>query len=96
MLTLTEYAALTNRKPHSGGGLAANGKSQEKQIEALEREARKIGIPMQRYFRGPIVSKPEIRKPTVRLKWRHEFVTVKGCSQHRYRDVRTGRFIKKV
>jgi hypothetical protein len=41
------------------------------------------------------------RRPTVNakrrfaVKWRHEIIKVKGKLQNRYRDLRTGRFIKK-
>jgi hypothetical protein len=61
-----------------------------KQKYALEREARRIGIPTDEYRRQRfyIPSSP-------RIWYKHEIVSVKGRTQNRYRDVRTGRFIKK-
>jgi len=68
----------------------------DKQRLALAVEARKHGIPIiiqARPFpyRRQVTYVPERKVVT----WRHEVVTVKGCSQARYRDLRTGRFIKK-
>jgi hypothetical protein len=60
------------------------------QNRALAVEARRLGIPV-------FVE----RRPVARfhgrtaVTWRHEVVTVKGKSQVRYRDLKTGRFIKK-
>jgi hypothetical protein len=58
-----------------------------RQLEALAVEARKHGIPTfaeeRRVFRFPTIS------------WRHETVVVRGKGQARYRDLRSGRFIKK-
>jgi hypothetical protein len=62
-----------------------------KQNFALGKEARKRGFfdaKLPRYF-----ERPSVRQ--TRQTWRHETVTVRGKSQVRYRDVRTGRFIKK-
>jgi hypothetical protein len=61
-----------------------------KQNLALKREAEKRGFrdaELPRYFERPQVS--------VKRTWRRETVTVRGKSQVRYRDLRTGRFIKK-
>lgn len=33
--------------------------------------------------------------PLEALTWRHEFVSVRNRGQHRYRDLKTGRFIRK-
>jgi hypothetical protein len=58
---------------------------------ALREEARKRGFfdaRLPRYF-----EKPYARQK--RQSWRHETVIVRGKSQVRYRDLRTGRFIKK-
>jgi hypothetical protein len=59
------------------------------QNRALKREAEKRGfkaeLPM--YFRRPQIS--------AKRTWRHEVVTVRGRPQERYRDLTTGRFIKK-
>jgi len=57
---------------------------------ALKREAEKRGFRdtrIPKYLRGVQVS-------TERT-WRHETVTVRGKPQVRYRDLKTGRFIKK-
>jgi hypothetical protein len=67
------------------------------QREALAVEARKHGIPIiieRRQFSyggGTARVTTERKAPT----WRHEVVTVKGHSQDRFRDLRTGRFIRK-
>lgn len=61
-----------------------NWKGTRKQIAALEVEAGKLGIPV-----------PVERRPPRARTWRHETVTVKGKLQSRYRDLETGRFIKK-
>jgi len=62
-----------------------------KQNVALKREAQKRGyrdtkIPA--YFKR----KTEV---SAKITWRRETVTVRGKNQNRYRDLRTGRFIKK-
>lgn len=50
------------------------------QMNALAVEARRIGIPL-------IIER--------KREWRHEIVLVKGVSQERFRDLKTGRFIKR-
>jgi hypothetical protein len=58
---------------------------------ALRIEARKRGFfdaQLPRYF-----ERPSVRQ--TRQSWRHETVTVRGKSQDRYRDLRTGHFIKR-
>ena len=55
-----------------------------KKIGALKVEARKHRF-----------SVHEERRPTIQTVWRHETLTVKGKLQSRYRDLKTGRFIKK-
>jgi len=60
------------------------------QNRALAVEARKLGIPV---F---IERRPTANvKRRFAVKWRHEVIKVKGKLQNRYRDLRTGRFIKK-
>jgi hypothetical protein len=59
-------------------------KGTRKQVEALKVEAWKRGIPV-----------PVERRPKKVKTWRHETVTVQGKIQSRYRDLKTGRFIKK-
>ncbi len=74
-------------------------KGTAKQWEALNREAKRLGFEVPRYFyretrsswhRGYAYEQHQ-EVPT----WRREVVTVKGNSQNRYRDLKTGRFIKK-
>jgi hypothetical protein len=67
-----------------------------RQNEALKVEARRYGIPIRAEAR-PVAPRergfvhvPERVAPS----WRHETVTVKGKSQERYRDLRSGRFIE--
>jgi len=60
------------------------------QKRALAVEARKLGIPV---F---IERRPTVKvKRGFAVKWRHEVIKVKGKLQNRYRDLKTGRFIKK-
>jgi hypothetical protein len=67
------------------------------QRRALAVEARKLGIPVVAEKRSSatrergIVRFPERKAVT----WRHEVVTVRSHSQDRYRDLRTGRFIRR-
>jgi hypothetical protein len=58
---------------------------------ALRREAEKRGF---RVARTPVYFEKQHRAFATRT-WRHETVTVRGKSQDRYRDLSTGRFIKK-
>lgn len=55
-------------------------------IEAMKRGFYDAMLP--KYF-----EKPSARQ--IRQTWRHETVTVRGKPQVRYRDLKTGRFIKK-
>ena len=68
-----------------------------RQLNALNDEAKRRG-----YFEK--FKENRVRRPRysqrhsyryVKRTWRHETVTVKGKSQVRYRDLKTGRFIKK-
>ena len=63
-----------------------------RQMEALAVEAQRIGIPVYGEKRERRISRftsvPE-------MTWRYESVIVMGKSQGRYRDLKTGRFIKK-
>ena len=66
------------------------------QREALAREARKRGIPA--FVKSGRVSFGRGTAYVTRTEavtWRHEVVSVKGRSQDRYRDLRTGRFTRK-
>jgi len=60
------------------------------QNRALTVEARRLGIPV--YIERRPVARFHGRKAVT---WRQEIVIVKGKSQNRYRDLKTGRFIKK-
>jgi hypothetical protein len=68
-----------------------------RQCYALKDEAKRRGY-FER-FREKRVSHPQYakRQPQsyVKRTWRHETVSVRGKSQVRYRDLKTGRFIKK-
>jgi hypothetical protein len=64
-----------------------NWKGTRKQVEALKAEARRIGI--------PVPSERPYKQIKPSLTWRFEWVTVKSRPQKRYRDLKTGRFIKK-
>lgn len=77
-----------------------NWKGTTKQWEAFNAEAERRGFPVPDFIRE------EIREswgsgssvsggPQKAVTWRHETVTVKGIPQNRYRDLKTGRFIKK-
>jgi hypothetical protein len=63
---------------------------------ALKVEAKKLGIPVS-VERKPSVAPRGVANVPERLAvaWRHEVVTVRGSSQNRYRDLKTGRFIRK-
>jgi hypothetical protein len=66
------------------------------QMMALKVEARKLGIPVVFERRPSVAPRGVAHVPErVALTWRHEVVTVRGSSQHRYRDLKTGRFIRK-
>jgi hypothetical protein len=58
---------------------------------ALKTEAKKIGfdVALPDFFKGETVNYTS-------QTWRHETVVVKGESQDRYRDLKTGRFIKTI
>jgi hypothetical protein len=68
-----------------------------RQLNALAVEPRKRGIPVvveKRPLanRGRGVAHVSER---VAVSWRHEVVTVRGSCQDRYRDLKTGRFVRK-
>jgi hypothetical protein len=62
-----------------------------KQRYALEREARRIGLPREGFRKTRSYYFPSLP----RTSWKYEKVKVKGKIQHRYRDTKTGRFVKK-
>ena len=66
-----------------------------RQLEALKDEARRRG-----YFMGFQIKRINYpsnkqRQSYSRQTWKHETVKVRGKPQVRYRDLKTGRFIKK-
>jgi hypothetical protein len=61
------------------------------QNRALKREAQRIGI----IGEIPAYHKRQFQYHFPEITWRHETIKVKGKSQERYRDIKTGRFIKK-
>ena len=65
------------------------------QMMALKAEAKRLGISIpaqgRPVGRRGVAHVPERKTVT----WRHEVVTVRGSSQSRYRDLGTGRFIRK-
>ena len=71
----------------------------DRQLEALKDEARRRGY-YERWEKIRLVKEllwgtrkqPQV---TAERSWRYESVTVRGKSQDRYRDLKTGRFIKK-
>jgi hypothetical protein len=67
-----------------------------KQLDALKVEARKIGIPVVTEKSPSVVSRTIASvAERVAVSWRHETVTVRSKPQDRYRDLKTGRFIRK-
>jgi hypothetical protein len=66
-----------------------------KQVKALKVEAAKRGIPVPSARRRRREEAGlRFRREEVARAWRFEWVTVKGHPQMRYRDLKTGRFIK--
>ena len=68
-----------------------NWRGTRRQMEALVVEARRFGIPVHGERERKIRYSPWISQTT----WKYEAITVRGKSQQRYRDIKTGRFIKK-
>jgi hypothetical protein len=62
-----------------------------RQLDALRYEARRIGALRDGFRRRNTIYFPY----SPNISWRHETVSVRGRIQHRYRDNRSGRFIKK-
>jgi hypothetical protein len=63
-----------------------NWKGSRSQILALAVEARKRGIPVLVRQRAPSITA---------VSWRHEIVMVRGKRRGRFRDLKSGRFIRK-
>jgi hypothetical protein len=71
-----------------------------RQWKTFSIEARRLGFEVPRFVRteireshGYVSHVPEAR-PKART-WRHEVVKVRGTNQSRYRDLKTGQFVKK-
>lgn len=62
-----------------------------KQNVALKRESHKIGLEGE----IPAYHRRRTQPYFLKVTWKNETVTVKGKSQKRYRDLKTGRFIRK-
>ena len=89
----TSYHQLTMTFRHWAG---ERWKGTYRQWNALNREAENVGFDV-----------PEVYEEAIREKrytdfygrdnstWKRETVSIRGVTQNRYRDVRTGRFIKK-
>lgn len=72
-------------------------KGTTRQYDALDREARNLGFEAPNsygYRRVSLKSDRDVLLSQIRG-WREETVEIKGKSAIRYRDVKTGRFIKK-
>jgi hypothetical protein len=71
-----------------------NWQGSKKQMLALAVEAQKRGIPIpieiRRRYKIPPMTVLVVTQP-----WRREIILVKGRLQQRFRDLRSGRFIKK-
>jgi hypothetical protein len=63
----------------------------KRQMEALAIEARRLGIP----FHSEKERRASYSHWTSKSTWKYETINVRGKSQQRYRDIKTGRFIKK-
>jgi hypothetical protein len=62
-----------------------------RQMDALTVEALRLGIPVQSERERRVPYSHWTSQPT----WKYETINVRGKSQKRYRDIKTGRFIKK-
>jgi len=66
------------------------------QVNALKVEAEKRGIPVPREEPRRVSREPYFREERAEGQtWRFEWVEVKSRPQMRYRDIKTGRFIRK-
>jgi hypothetical protein len=62
-----------------------------RQLDALRCEARRIGALREGFGRRNTIYFPY----SPNISWRHETVSVRGRMQQRYRDIKSGRFMKK-
>jgi hypothetical protein len=78
-----------------------NWKGTTKQWDAFDREAENLGFSKPTIYgnstrtRGYSTNHYVSTRKMKAVTWRYEVVNVKGKSQNRYRDIKTGRFIKK-
>lgn len=77
-----------------GSWAGRNWHGTHKQIEALKVEAWKRGIIPREHVSTRKRRVAVYRVETTRT-WRHETIKVRGKPQSRYRDLKTGRFVKK-
>lgn len=70
-----------------------------RQWEALNKEAKNVGFEVPEIFREEMRESRSSgyvsRRGQKTVSWRRDVVNVRGKSRERYRDIRTGRFIKK-
>ena len=67
-----------------------------RQLECLRREGIKHRIPVSDYrLSYPKYYFPEREYHVPKFTWKYERITVRGKLQDRYRDLKTGRFIRK-
>jgi hypothetical protein len=79
---ISEIKSFRQLKLEIASWMSEKWKDTSAQNRALSVEARKRGIPVERAY-VPFVS------------WRHETVLARGKGQARYRDLKSGRFIRK-
>ncbi|MGA3192030.1 MAG: hypothetical protein ABSD73_05885 [Candidatus Bathyarchaeia archaeon] len=64
------------------------------QLRLVELECRRLGIPTGARETRRVYARGREVAASVAVTWRHQTVTVKGDFQDRYRDLKTGRFIR--
>ena len=75
-----------------------NWKGAAKQWEAFDREAENLGLAPSTIYGNATRQRFSTNVSAGKAKavtWKYEVVNVKGKPQNRYRDLKTGRFIKK-
>lgn len=71
-------------------------KATTKQLRALNAEAENLGFHLPEEYGYHRQTSPSLGSATAQnRRWREEIVEINGKSKVRYRDVKTGRFIKK-
>jgi hypothetical protein len=85
---VSEIKSFRQLKMEIASWMGEKWKDTSAQNRALNREAQKLGIPVAYVERREIAYVPS-------MLWRHETVMVRGKSQARYRDLKSGRFIRR-